>query len=474
MPTNVVSEITFSHPRVRITHFVNQASQSIGSVQTQSASYLETQPFGSILTVGIKPNQLTFSYGLNTQSYPTYAGEVVQILSAYIDNLNIQGDVRTYADMELIYKWFISYMTVATQGVTGKPSLTSPYAYDDTPISMSYPHRNWLFSIRPISLPTLTYGTDVVVPSWTMEAAIVEDENMQLTTMANNNIPAIVSSSLEKLDGNFANVVEDPFNYFGGVYQQQDINRFLHGQQPIVSINNTQLTNWYHNLVAQYASGNVDLAESSVPFSKPFPANTNIDLSSIITAGGNNPSTLGNLNLDTPPTLVVPPSTSSQYPQLMANGIVAAPTNAPSFVKEAIAAGNQINSTPYVLGGGHGGSLATPSTSYDCSSSTSYVLFYAGILGGSSALDSAGLASWGSPGPGQWITVYANPASGENGHAFLFIGDAATSQGVVWDTVPGYGLIPPGSGPRWQAGSTLNGHIANDDPPMIARHYPGY
>ena len=92
-----------------------------------------------------------------------------------------------------------------------------------------------------------------------------------------------------------------------------------------------------------------------------------------------------------------------------AGGMAQAPANAPAAVKQVIAAGNAIAGLPYSYGGGHGSFHAS---AYDCSGSVSYALAAAGLL--SSPLDSTGFESWGEPGPGRWITIYANA-----GHAFM-------------------------------------------------------
>ena len=76
-----------------------------------------------------------------------------------------------------------------------------------------------------------------------------------------------------------------------------------------------------------------------------------------------------------------------------------------------IAAGNAIAGLPYLYGGGHGSFHAN---AYDCSGSVSYALAAAGLV--SSPLDSTAFESWGQPGPGKWITVYANA-----GHAYMYV-----------------------------------------------------
>jgi cell wall-associated NlpC family hydrolase len=87
-------------------------------------------------------------------------------------------------------------------------------------------------------------------------------------------------------------------------------------------------------------------------------------------------------------------------------------------VRQIIEAGNAIARTPYLWGGGHGKWL---DTGYDCSGSVSFVLAAAGLLGG--PLDSGHLMSWGQPGKGRWVTIYANA-----GHVFLEVA------GIRFDT----------------------------------------
>ena len=96
-----------------------------------------------------------------------------------------------------------------------------------------------------------------------------------------------------------------------------------------------------------------------------------------------------------------------------------------------IAAGDRIAHLPYLYGGGHG---SFTSSGYDCSGSVSYLLHAAGAL--AAPLDSGQLESWGSPGPGRWITVYAN-----GGHTFAVV------NGRRYDTS---GLSADGS--RWHHG----------------------
>ncbi len=128
-----------------------------------------------------------------------------------------------------------------------------------------------------------------------------------------------------------------------------------------------------------------------------------------------------------------------------ADGMAAAPSNAPSVVVQVIQAGNQIARTPYLWGGGHG---AWADRGYDCSGSVSFALAGAGLL--DRPLDSTAFESWGDAGAGRWITVYANA-----GHAFMIVA------GLRFDT----GALS-GGGSRWQLAPRSTAGF-------VARHPPG-
>lgn len=112
-------------------------------------------------------------------------------------------------------------------------------------------------------------------------------------------------------------------------------------------------------------------------------------------------------------------------------GLAAAPPTAPEAVRAIVHAGNQVARKPYVYGGGHGKWI---DTAYDCSASMSYAFAAAGLI--ERTMVSGEFAKWGEPGPGKWVTIYAN-----DGHAFMTVG------GLRFDTS---GLKQTGS--RWQTG----------------------
>jgi peptidoglycan hydrolase CwlO-like protein len=152
-------------------------------------------------------------------------------------------------------------------------------------------------------------------------------------------------------------------------------------------------------------------------------------------------ATAGDATAAPPAQNVAPPSGSQAT--LNSDGTATAPADAPQAVKDAIAAANAITNTPYVYGGGHG---SFESSGYDCSGSVSFALHGGGLL--SAPLDSTGFMTWGEPGAGNWITVYAN-----SGHAYAVIA------GLRFDT--------SGAPPRWQT-------EARDPAGYVAVHPPGY
>jgi peptidoglycan hydrolase-like protein with peptidoglycan-binding domain len=111
------------------------------------------------------------------------------------------------------------------------------------------------------------------------------------------------------------------------------------------------------------------------------------------------------------PNTATPTATTPTAKAQLVNGLAVAPASAPQAVKNAIAAANAIATTPYVYGGGHG---SWNSDGYDCSGSVGYALHGGGLL--KNTEDSSQMETYGSPGAGQWITIWAN-----GGHAYMKI-----------------------------------------------------
>jgi hypothetical protein len=141
-------------------------------------------------------------------------------------------------------------------------------------------------------------------------------------------------------------------------------------------------------------------------------------------------------------------SAQTSQAELTPTGLAIAPINAPPAVQNVIDAGNQIAHLPYRFGGGHG---TFEDNAYDCSGSLSFVFAAAGLL--NTTVTSGQLMSWGKPGPGKWITVFAAP-----GHTFMYVA------GLRFDTVA---LAETGS--RWSNRSANEPDLKS----FVVRHPAG-
>jgi hypothetical protein len=126
------------------------------------------------------------------------------------------------------------------------------------------------------------------------------------------------------------------------------------------------------------------------------------------------------------------------HAQLLSNGVAAAPHAAPVAVKAIIAAGNEIVGKPYVYGAAHGLPLSAIAPAYDCSSSVEHLLYGARLLPVTYGAASSQLEGFGLPGPGRWVTLYANPS-----HVFMYVA------GLRWDTHNAAGPGDGGTGIGW-------------------------
>jgi len=129
-----------------------------------------------------------------------------------------------------------------------------------------------------------------------------------------------------------------------------------------------------------------------------------------------------------------------------ATGTVTPPKSGPAAIARVIAGANAIADFPYVFGGGHASFI---DTAYDCSGSLSYALAAGGLV--NQTMTSGELMTWGVPGPGRYLTVYANP-----GHTFMYL------DGLRYDTSGRSGVF----GTRWTTAPRSLGGFA-------VRHWPG-
>jgi hypothetical protein len=133
--------------------------------------------------------------------------------------------------------------------------------------------------------------------------------------------------------------------------------------------------------------------------------------------------------------------------RMLPTGLAAAGAQAPAAVRSMVAAGNRLYGTAYLYGGAHGTSLGTLQPAYDYSSAVSYLLHGGGVLG-ASALDSTELETYGLPGPGRYVSIYANAA-----HTFMYV--AGLRMDTVFDAAYDSGPNAGKPGPRWRGSPTV-------------------
>jgi cell wall-associated NlpC family hydrolase len=117
----------------------------------------------------------------------------------------------------------------------------------------------------------------------------------------------------------------------------------------------------------------------------------------------------------------------------------------PGALGRLVSGANRIAAKPYKYGGGH---RTFNDTGYDCSGSVSYALHAAGLL--KSPLDSSGFMSYGEPGPGRHVTIYAKPS-----HAYMVVNGRRYDTSALRET-----------GSRWTSEPRSSSGF-------VARHPPG-
>jgi hypothetical protein len=122
------------------------------------------------------------------------------------------------------------------------------------------------------------------------------------------------------------------------------------------------------------------------------------------------------------------------------------PAGVPAAVQAMVVAGNELQDLPYGPDG-HPNPLGAPDE--DCSSTVSYLLYRAGVRPLAEVVRENPLAqdyvSWGVPGPGRWVTIYATDTP--TPHVFIVIA------GLRLDTSHNGTDVGPNrseNGPRWR------------------------
>jgi hypothetical protein len=239
----------------------------------------------SSLTVDINPDQIEWGYGLNTQVIPTYGGEVIQILSAYIENMTVSGQVRTYGKAEEIFKWFVQRIEKATQ--------PGQFRHQKG-IKMIYKAREWEFRVLPLSIGPLKYGRDIVAPEWSVNFHVVQPDQDMLAKVIDSAEEGLLADRLGletgetifgRATGNIGWEEDDPFRSpvevnaqgeFKDEAYEKKYNRLykaIIGGEDLPRYSTSDLGDWFNNLIPSYLQGDFD--DLTTDYSRPIPGGQN-------------------------------------------------------------------------------------------------------------------------------------------------------------------------------------------------------
>jgi hypothetical protein len=170
---------------------------------------------------------------------------------------------------------------------------------------------------------------------------------------------------------------------------------------------------------------------------------------------------------------------------IMPDGLARPPASASEAVQAMVAAGDRIIDEPYSWGGGHCVSAMNQQTvdlsgcpgerenggaGFDCSSSTSYVLWGGGLasLIDDSPQVSGTFTGLGEPGPGKWVTFMAS-----DGHVYIDVAGAFmnTENGEFLHDAPQPPAVASSTGPRWSTDDNRLDSLTR--PGFVPRHPTG-
>lgn len=238
-------------------------------------------------------NDISWSYNMNVQRYSTYGGEVIQILSVFVEDITIIGQVATYAQMELLFSYFATYMEIASQGNgpvtpqdTNNPAAAiaqtvgnsgsgqgqaTDTRYNEFPLNLKYPERGWNFYIQPKDMVGFRYGREQIAPEWEITAAVydldpnstLEDELKQAiaTSMVDPTSWGNITASSDDAEFNISGQIGfNPNNPFSNPFPNEGIigeyNSAL--TQPYLKNYGT----YYNNIVQKYSQNDFSTTTS--------------------------------------------------------------------------------------------------------------------------------------------------------------------------------------------------------------------
>ena len=218
---------------------------------------------GQTLKVYTGIDQISWGYTLNTANFPTYGGEVVQILSCFVEDMNLQGTVRNYEDMQKVYDFFLRFIN---DGGNGPKNAAGLVERNETPIKFTYGPRRWVFDIYVKELPGYRQGRDVVAPTWQIKAHVINhagdvDELSELIISEARYKDIVGDDEFFGTNGRMFFIDENPFSdpYTKHGKDSKDGKKFDQFER---------VSDYYTKLLPSYLNGDLDILFSQIG-SKP-------------------------------------------------------------------------------------------------------------------------------------------------------------------------------------------------------------
>lgn len=107
------------------------------------------------------PNSLRWSYTLNTASYETLGGRVVQLLSVKIDSMTWEGDAGSINRLIDVFEKINQIMLHHES--TGES------------VKLNLPNQGWSFEVFVVSFPEMGYDNETVTFNYSLNLEVYED-----------------------------------------------------------------------------------------------------------------------------------------------------------------------------------------------------------------------------------------------------------------------------------------------------------
>ena len=195
-------------------------------------------------------DSIKWSYSLNTNIIPTYGGEVVQVLSAFVGPMTISGRTQDNVQQKRITEWFRQYMVMSGY-LSGHMNEQSRL---EAPILFEYPERGWAFYIQVTDLPNFHYAFDEIAIPWSITAEVFIDN--KINTLAQYTMSTftdvLLKSHLQQIGFSAKDPRTDPTNIANRMVNYQTMGDNF--QRLIASYTTGDFSHWGFDILADPSS----------------------------------------------------------------------------------------------------------------------------------------------------------------------------------------------------------------------------